>query len=76
MKNWCRVPINDIGEVQITNEMKAAVMGEFGIVVWKPSEDGMQMEPHNEMIPWTVCKDIYKAMVNVARTDLVQNDDI
>jgi len=34
-----------------------------------PSEDGMQMIPQKETIPWTVCKEIYKAMVNAARTN-------
>ena len=65
---WCKVPTEPNGSPLITSEMKAAVIGEFSITVSVPSEDGMQMIPQKEAIPWTTCKEIYKAMVNVART--------
>jgi len=60
---------------KITNNMKAECMGEFS---WKEDapyydDNGNYIEHEAErVVPWDLCKKIYKRMAQIASTD---NDD-
>lgn len=65
------IPLDAKGEPKVTNEMKAECIGEF---TWSEEwpyydEDGNLHADHvhTHVVPWSVCKEIYKAMANSAR---------
>ncbi len=77
MKNFIKIPEDprypNSKRTMITNKMKSACCGEFS---WKEEdriydEDGNVIDRVVErVVPWTLCKEIYKKMALIAATEL------
>ena len=68
-EGWKLVPVDHAGKPKVTNEMKARCIGEFE---WTEEysfydEDGdVHEDTCTNIVPWDLCKQIYKAMASVA----------
>ena len=70
---------NPLVEVKpkITNQMKADCIGEFSWTEDSPyyNEDGKLFEGEvTHVVPWNLCKEIYKAMAIVASKEIKQGN--
>lgn len=75
------IPLDATGEPKVTNEMKAECIGEFTFTREATCTACHYDEPQDDCevcggevqyietitVPWTSCKEIYKAMANAAR---------
>lgn len=71
------IPLHPNGQPLVTTDMKIACIGEF---YW--DEDAPYYDEHGEIhehtqrnaVPWTLCKEIYKAMATEAAKEVPQID--
>ena len=74
--NIIGIPLNDNGLPLINERMKAECLGEFTFeVIDNIDEDGVETY-RDVVVPWTVCKEIYKKMALLANDELGRSREL